>query len=339
MDRTRHATRLLPAGLGLAVVLTGCGDDTPAATSTTAPPTTTAVATTQATTTTTEAPTALDKLGYPVSDEYLVETVVTGIEAGTGGLAVAPDGTMYQADFGYPGHFGDTVYRIDPDGTVTPLVESDEMKSLTMTTFGPDGRLYQSSYGSDRVFTIDADGTFETVAEGIQGPTGLVVLEDGTVVVEAFDSGIIHKVLPDGTVTDWVRDAEFNGINGLAQDPDGVFYVANFRDGALFSVDQEGAVTRLHEFPKATAHVAYLDGSLFVTSRLGYVVFRYDLATGATEIVAGDGEPGDRDGRGGEASFGRPNAITVGPDGALYINHADGSQARPVTIRKISRAA
>lgn len=331
-----HATRLLPAGLVLAAVLVGCAGApqiTQEATTTTVEP----PSSTQAVTTTTAAPTALEKLGYPVSDEYVVETVVADIDSGTGGLAVAEDGTMYLGDFGYPGHFGDTVYRIDPDGTVSTLVESDDMRSLTMTTFGPDGRLYQSSYGSDRVFAIDPDGTAHLIAEGISGPTGLVVLEDGTIVVEAFDAGIIHKVSPDGTITDWVSDPRFKGINGLVQGPDGTLYVANFRDGAIFSVDASGAVTRLHEFPKATAHVAYLDGSLFVTSRLGYVVFRYDLATGDTEVIAGNGEPGDRDGRGGESSFGRPNAITVGPDGALYINHADGKAAKPVTIRRIAR--
>lgn len=334
MTRIRHATCVL-AGLGLLLAACGGSADT---TTTSTPPSTIATTTAPPTTaTTTTTLSALEELGYPVSDAYVVETLITDIEAGTGGLVVAADGTMYQADFGYPGHFGDTLYRIDPDGTVTPLVESDEMRALTMTTLGPDGRLYQSSYGSDRVFAVDLDGTVETVATGIDGPTGHVVLDDGTIIVESYNRNIIHQVLPDGTVTDWVRDPGFNGINGLARGPDGVLYVANHRDGGLLSVDQDGVVTLLHEFPKATSHVAYLDGSLFVTSRLGYVVYRYDLATGATEIIAGNGEPDDRDGRGGEASFGRPNAITVGPDGALYINNADGSQARPVSIRRIMR--
>jgi hypothetical protein len=56
---------------------------------------------------------------------------------------------------------------------------------------------------------------------------------------------------------------------------------------------------------------------------------------GAVEIIARNGEPGDADGRGAASSFGRPNAITIGPDGALYINHADADGANPVTIRRI----
>ncbi|HEX6221872.1 MAG TPA: SMP-30/gluconolactonase/LRE family protein, partial [Acidimicrobiia bacterium] len=148
---------------------------------------------------------------------------------------------------------------------------------------------------------------------------------------------IIHRVLPDGTVEDWVeRHPGFNGINSLSLGPDGTIYLVNIRDGGLFAVDPDGSVTELHFFPRANSHVAYHDGSLFVTSRGGYVIFRFDLETGSAEIVAGNGEPGDRDGRGSEASFGRPNAITVGPDGALYFNHTDGTNDTPVHIKKIT---
>ena len=260
---------------------------------------------------------------------------MAGIDAGTGGLAIDAEGVFYQGDFGYPEHVGDRVLRVTADGSVETFSQSDLMESLTMTYFAPDGTLFQSSYNSDRVFRIEPDGTAVVVAEGLRGPTGIAQLDDGTLVVEAFDSAILHKIAPDGTVTDWVTDRRFNGINGLTMGPDGMLYVIDFKDGSLFSVDPEGTVEKLFKFPKATSHGVYHDGSLFVTSRLGYVVFRYDLATGDVEIIAGNAEPGDRDGRGGESSFGRPNAITVGPDGHLYINHGDGASNDPVTIRRL----
>ena len=107
-------------------------------------------------------------------------------------------------------------------------------------------------------------------------------------------------------------------------------------DGLRYAVDDTGEVTKLHRFPKEGAHVAYHDGGLFVTSRTGFVIWRFDLESGEVEIVAGNGEPGDADGRGVESSFGSPNAIVVGPDGHLYINHADGpTGAVPATIRRI----
>ncbi len=275
--------------------------------------------------------------GFTLSDEYVVETVVTDIDSATGGLAVMADGTMLQADFGYPGHPGNTIHRIAPDGTVSSLVTDDAMEALTMTTFGPDGTLYQASFGSDTVFAVDpVSGALTTVAEGIRGPTGIVAREDGSLVVASYNSNTVHLVTPDGAVSDWVRDPGFSGPNGLAEGPDGTLYVVNHRDGGLFSVAADGTVTQLVDFPFPTSHVAYLDGGLFVTSRGGYVVYRHDLATGQTAIIAGNGEPGDADGRGASSSFGRPNAITIGPDGALWINHGGDGTNSPVTIRRIT---
>ncbi|NNF52996.1 MAG: hypothetical protein HKN03_00995, partial [Acidimicrobiales bacterium] len=113
-----------------------------AATATSEPPPTTT--TTQAVTTTVVL-TPLEELGFPVSDEWVVETVVSGIDSATGGLAIDAAGNFYQADFGYSGHPGDSVYKISPDGsTIETLSQSDLMDALTMTVFGPDGTLYQS---------------------------------------------------------------------------------------------------------------------------------------------------------------------------------------------------
>jgi sugar lactone lactonase YvrE len=304
-------------------------------TATTEPTTTTT--TTTPTTTTTQPETALEALGFPVSDEWVVETVVSGLDMATGGLAVADDGTMYQADFGYSGHVGNTVWRIDPDGTVEAFSASDDMESLTMTVLTEDGTIYQSSYGSNRVFRIDPDGTAKVIAEGLRGPTGIVVGADGTLYVEAYNSNILHTIAPDGTVGELAFDRRFNGINGLTQGPDGTLYAIDHKDGGIFSITLDGEVEKIFQFPEETSHGVYHDGSLFVTSRGGYVVFRYDLELGDVEIIAGNGEPGDRDGRGGEASFGRPNAITVGPDGALYINHGGENSNNPVSIRRIAR--
>lgn len=344
-----HRRRTLLALIGLLALLSSaCGGDvsttttTELTTSTSAPPETTTTTAPSTTTSTSsdsgDANPSLEFLyesGYTYSDEYVVEVAVRDIDSGTGGLAVAEDGTFFQADFGYPGHVGNSVYRIGPDGTVETFAQSDDMESLTMTTFGADGNLYQSSYGSGQLFRLGDDGSVELVAEGIGGPTGIVALEDGTLFVEGYNSGILHKIEPDGTMTEFATHPDFNGINGLTIGPDGTLYAVNHRDGGLFSITQDGTVTKLHEFPWQTSHVAYLDG-LFITSRGIFIIYRYDLETGETHLIAGNAEPGDMDGRGIESSFGRPNAITVGPDGSLYFNHADGSSNSPVHIRRIT---
>lgn len=325
--------------LAALVATTGCGGSDAAAsstTTTTSVPPTSAPTTTLPPTTSTTPPSALEELGYPVSDDWVVETVVRDVDSGAGGLAIDAEGYLYIGDWGYPGHDGDAIHRIGPDGAVEVLVESDLFDSLTMTALGPGGRLYQSSYATGDVFVVEPDGSVEAVASGLGGPTGLVILEDGSFFVEAYDRGVIHKVLPDGRIESFATSGRFRGINGLTQGPDGTLYAVNHQDGGLFSITGDGTVEELHRFPAANAHVAYLDGSLFVTSRGSYVVYRWDLEAAEAEIIAGSGEPGDQDGRGGDSAFGRPNAITVGQDGALYINHGEGRRDSPVTVRRIT---
>lgn len=321
----------------IAAFVVACAGDGESAITTVddAPPSTTTSTIPPATTTT--LPPEIAELGYPVSNEWVVETVARDIDGGTGGLAVDDHGVIFMADFGYATNTGAGIYRITPDGQVDLFSSADRMEQLTSTKIGPDGSLYQSSYGSNRVFRVDREGGATVVTEEILGPTGLVVLEDGTLIVASWSQGIIHEVGPDGVLEDWVeRHPGFNGLNSLTLGPDGTVYAVNIRDGGLFSIDGKGQVTELEFFPRANSHVVYHDGSLFVTSRGSYVILRHDLATGETEIIAGNGEPGDRDGRGVESSFGRPNAITVGPQGVLYFNHTDGRNDTPVHIKKLS---
>jgi outer membrane protein assembly factor BamB len=307
------------------------------------PPATAEPTTTVAPTTTLDPalPEAIRDLGYPASDDYVVETVVADVGAGTGGLAIDADGYFFHGDFGgFEDGPGNRVLRISPDGAeVEVLVESELMGQNVSTVFGPDGTLYQTAFGPDRLFAISPDdGTFvEVTTEDLVGPTGIVPRDDGSLIVQSFSLRKLWHVAPDGTLSNFTRSPApgFDGPNGLSVGPDGTIYSVNFGDGGLFEVDADGEVARLFTFPMENAHVAYLDGGLFVTSRTGYVVWRYDLATGEVVVVAGNGSPGDADGRGVESSFGSPNAITVGPDGHLYINHGDGAASNPTTIRRI----
>ena len=329
------------------VAVAGCAgtadsaDDTPTTTTTAAPATTTTTAapttTATSTTTTTVPQTPLEALGYPVSDDWVIETVFSDIDAATGGLAIDEDGFFYQADFGgYDDNAGNRLLKIAPDGSIETLMQNDDLASLTMTTIGPDGAIYQTAYGSGDVLRVEKDGSYEIIAEGLRGPTGIVAAEDGTLYVDSFAKNVIYRISPDGTVEDWIDHGAFWGLNGLTVGPDGTLYVINFKDGGLFSVAPDGTVTNLHKFPKPTSHGVYHDGSLFVTARSSFVVFRYDLETGDVEIIIGNAEYGTGDGRGSAAQIGRPNAITVGPDGALYINHGGEKTNNPVSIRRIS---
>jgi virginiamycin B lyase len=305
-------------------------------TTTTAPATTTEPPTTTAppTTTTTLVP---SPESYEVSSDYLVETLVSGLDAGTGGLAVDPDGNLYHADFGYPDHDGNSIFKVTPDGDVSEFATSDLFDSLTGNAFGPDGRLYQSSFGSSNVVTVDTNGTVTLLTDEVRGPTGIVVTDDGRVFVDSCRSNQVFEVSSDGAAEVVAGGVGMDCPNGLTIDDDGNLYVVNFNSGFMQQITPDGAVEAIYRFPSGNAHVVHVDGYLYVTARIDHRVYRYDLATGDVVTVVGTGQEGFDDGLGNEATIARPNAIAVGPDGAIFINHGGGlGRNDPVWIRKIT---
>ena len=271
---------------------------TTAPTSTTAPPTTTVPETT-----TTGVPTPDS---YEVSPDYVVETVASGLDAGTGGLAVDGDGNLYHADFGYPDRVGNTVFKVTPDGEVSEFATSDLFTSLTGNTFGPDGTLYQSSFGSNNVVTVDPDGTVELLTDEVRGPTGIVVTDEGRVFVDSCRRNQVVEVIADGTVEVFAGGVGMNCPNGLTIDDDGNLYVVNFSSGFMQRITPTGEIEAIYRFPSGNAHVVHVDGYLYVTARTDDRVYRYEIATGDVVTVVGTGDEGFDDGPGNEATIARP---------------------------------
>lgn len=346
MERVKEGQSLQRRAMLIAIVLLSAACSNPdevvaAATSTSvvttttaAPTTTTAPLTTVPETTTTRVPTPDS---YEVSPDYVVETVVSELDAGTGGLAVDPDGNLYHADFGYPEHVGNTVFKVTPDGEVSEFATSDLFTSLTGNTFGPDGKLYQSSFGSNNVVAVDPDGTVELLTDEVRGPTGIVVTDEGRVFVDSCRRNQVVEVFPDGSAEVVAGGVGMDCPNGLTIDDEGNLYVVNFSSGFMQRITPDGDIEAIYRFPSGNAHVVHVDGFLYITARTDHRVYRYDLATGDVVVVVGTGEGGFVDGAGDEATVSRPNAIAVGPDGALYINHGGGDgRNNPVWIRKIT---
>ncbi|MET9895256.1 SMP-30/gluconolactonase/LRE family protein [Streptomyces sp. NPDC006465] len=120
--------------------------------------------------------------------------------------AVAPDGSLWCGTMRYdetPG--GGTLARIDPDGTVSPIL--DDVAVSNGTGWSPDGRrVYYVDSPTRRidVFDIGDDRLpvgrrpFATVEEGF--PDGLTVDADGCVWVALWDGGAVRRYTPDGVL-------------------------------------------------------------------------------------------------------------------------------------------
>ena len=281
-----------------------------------------------------------------VAGAQTVSTVAT-VDAGSGGITVAPDGAIYTSDFGpllgNSTETGTRVFRVTPEGEAT--VFADGLNGASGSEWGADGAFYQSNIRGNVISRISAGGRVETFAEGgFQNPVGIVQQKDGSFLVANCGSASIQKVEADGSSSRFVQSSLLACPNGITLDDEGNVYVANFMNGNVVKVDVGGEASVLAEIPgNNNGHIYFHGGALWVVARSAHQIYRVSLA-GEVELVAGSGEKGGKDGPALEASFCFPNDLGFSPDGrTLYVNEVadestDGRKLGPTRIRRIDLA-
>ena len=247
------------------------------------------------------------------------------------GLVFDADGNLYIAE-----RFNHRVLKVDPSGIVTifagkldengrpkagfsgdgdPATDA-ELRNAQAIAVGPDGSLYISDSGNQRIRRVDTDGIITTVAgTGQRGFSG-----DG------------------GPAT----QAELDNPLGLVLDAEGNLYFWDARNFRVRRVDSDGIITTVAGTGEAgsspdgtpaveaslgnpTDHMPIgLDfdpsGRLHITDLGNNRIWMID-EEGRLRAVAGNGEDtyaGD-EGPATEAGLNQPLDIAIGPDGTLYI--------------------
>ena len=275
-------------------------------------------------------------------------TTITPIFSASGDIAVAPNGDIFVADFGtlISAATGTTVYRVTPDGVVTPFATG--LQGASGNEIGPDGLLYQSSIAGNRVSRIDANGNVTDVADindGLVAPVGLTFDSQGNLYVANCGANRISKIDASGNVTTLISSFSLACPNGLTSDADDNLYVANFNNGDIVKVDLEGNEEVFASTPGSPSkpnggngHITFANGQLYVVSNATHQVFSITLE-GQLEVLAGSGERGRNDVVGLEASFSLPNGIGVSPDGkTIYVNDTVGLTSRRTIGPNVVRA-
>jgi serine/threonine-protein kinase len=179
----------------------------------------------------------------------------------------------------------------------------------------------------------------------LQLPYELAVAADGTVYVA---DGLLHRVLrhdPSSGQTTVVAGSGRAGSTGdggpateatleepvgLAFDPDGNLYVVDLA-GSVRRVAPDGVITTLADGLEAPAAVTvHPSGDALAVPTLGSFLYRIDLASGAREVIAGDGTDLDA-GDGGpaaEAQVETPHGADYDAEGNLYLPAIDGAVRR-----------
>lgn len=247
------------------------------------------------------------------------------------GIARDTAGNLYVADTR-----SHTIRKVTPAGVVTTIAGS------------PDHTAWADGSGSSAWFNY---------------PQGIACDEAGNIYVADTGNNVIRKVTSEGTVSTLAgapgqpgyvdatgSDALFRYPSGVACDPAGNVYVADYGNCVIRKVTQDGEVTTIAGVGGLSGHsvdgdrttarlagpdaVAYgPDGNLYITETGGlagygtsissYTVRRVTLAGDVTTLAGGPCEYG--------GVLYHPDGVACGPDGSVYVADTYNSRIAKVT--------
>ncbi|MFM7315666.1 MAG: SMP-30/gluconolactonase/LRE family protein [bacterium] len=198
----------------------------------------------------------------------------------TEGPTADASGTVYFNDIP-----NNKTYKIGADGK--PVVINDNSNRSNGMGYGPDGKRYVVSTGTEQILAIDAENKAAVIAEGIRG-NDLVTLKNGNVYVtnpsQTNEPGKVWLIKPNGEKS--VVDTGLNFPNGVTASPDqSLLYVAEARSHWVWSyqIQPDGSLKHkqryYHLHMPDTADAAGADGMrvdrdgrLYVATRMGIQV-------------------------------------------------------------------
>lgn len=177
------------------------------------------------------------------------------------------------------------------DDPATELDETGGMKNPDAATFGPDGRLYVSSFETDQILRYEADGRFvdafiEAGEGGLDGPDiGLSFAPNGEWLVPGWYSDAIHRYDQQGNYLGDLVTAEdgLDSPRAVRYDEDGSAWISGFDSGSVLEVDlASGEITQTLSVPGAAGlAIDEAAGTLYVSTGADDTIRAFDLATRA----------------------------------------------------------
>jgi DNA-binding beta-propeller fold protein YncE len=233
-------------------------------------------------------------------------------------LALGKDGSVFVADTG-----NNRIRVIRADGKIATLAgtadqgfsgdggraSAAQVDGPAGVAVAPDGSLYFSDTGNNRVRVIDTNGTIATVAAGLNAPGGLAVTTDGSLLIADSGNNRVRRIAPDGVIST-VAGTGGGGSGG---------------DGGAATAAQLNLPVDVAAIPS---------GGFLIAEQGGHRIRRVD-SSGQIAPLAGTGGP-RYGGDGLPAASGllnAPRAVELMPSGAeVLVADTDNNRVRYIAI-------
>lgn len=189
--------------------------------------------------------------------------------------------------------------------------------NFSVKGFDLTGLYVSENLGGHKLSMITKSGEVVTIAENLSSPAFPVFNDFGDVIYLPSEAGGVYKIFENGQVTTLGQNIIRKG-EGLAFGPDGLLYVSDFKNGAIFKIDEKsGRVEIFVSDLDSPAGIAFRnDGWLYVAERNQITLL--DPAGGKTLFVS---------------LIVRPSGLFMNEKGNLYITEFD-SKGRVVYLDK-----
>ena len=250
--------------------------------------------------------------GFCPLNGQVVSTLISQPGAQFEAITWAPNGNIFTLDFATG-----EVFKLDIEGNI------EKMATLNGALGGAvdaEGNFYCSEFNTGKVIKINNDNEAEVYAEGLFGPSGILIDTSNQIMYVANYAGnSISKI----NMLDTVRVADTLAIGGLINGPDGLVFdengdiiSANFNNNGVQRITPTGEVSSFTTIA-GSPNSGYLvrKGPEFIITGANGNDIHTISADGTVSKLTGAGAVGYQDGSLMEAQFNFPNGIAISPSG------------------------
>ena len=220
-----------------------------------------------------------------VDPGYKIQILVSGSYFhGIHGLTFDSQDNLYAGSV-----IGQSIYHVDIDtGDISVFIGPPNGMADDLE-FGPDGRIYYTSFLMGKVHAKGADGKVTVLAEGLPGINSLAFDQEGRLfATQVFLGDALYEIDLSGQKNTRMIAEKLGGLNGFDFGPDGYLYGPLWFNKAIAKVDiNTGQLEVIAEGFNVPAAANFDSrGNLFVVDTAVGEVIQVDVSTGEKKVVA-----------------------------------------------------